>query len=93
MSAPSSPHRSILAAEPAVAATVAPSARATWIAWLPIPLAPPCTRMISPGLSRAVSTRLDHTVQAASGRPAASAMLTPSGIGITWAAGTATYCA
>ena len=91
--APSSRHRSNLAADPAVTATSAPSARTIWMAWVPIPLAPPCTKTSSPAASPAVMTRLDHTVQATSGSPAASCRLTPAGSGSTCAAGTATYCA
>ena len=93
MSAPRSVHSSNLAVEPAVAATVAPNARATWIAWVPMPLAPPWMRMTSLPRRCAVITRLDHTVQAASGRAAASGSVTPAGIGITCPAGTATYWA
>src|SRR6201998_2522624 len=46
-----------------------------------------------PLLRWAVSTRFDHTVHATSGNPAASMRSTPSGIGITCPAGTATYSA
>ena len=51
-SAPSSRHLASLAAEPAVHATRAPSARPTWMAIVPMPLAPPCTSSVSPGASR-----------------------------------------
>src|ERR1700739_3791541 len=93
MSAPSWRQNSSFSADPAVTATRAPSARATWIAWVPMPLAPPCISSSWPLLRWAVITRFDHTVQAPSGNPAASTRSTPSGIGITWPAGTATYWA
>ena len=64
-----------------MAATRAPSAFATWIACVPMPPVPPCTRNVSPAASRAVITTFDHTVHATSGIPAAVTRSTPVGHG------------
>jgi hypothetical protein len=66
-----------------VVATWAPSARPTWIAWVPIPPDPPCTSSSSPAASPAWRTTVDHTVQATSGTPPAITTSTPGGNGIT----------
>ncbi len=93
ISAPRSEHTASFSAEPAVTATRVPKARASWMACVPMPLAPPWISSNAPGCSRAVIIRLDHTVHATSGRAAASTSPTPSGTGISWAAGTATNSA
>jgi hypothetical protein len=93
MSAPSDRQVASLSSEPAVAATVAPSACASWIAIVPIPPAPPCTRNVSPGWRPAIMNTLDHTVAATSGSADAVTRSTPAGTGITWPAGTATLSA
>ena len=71
MSAPSSRHTSSFSSDPAVVATRAPSARASWIAKVPMPPAPPCTSSVSSGCSPATMNTLDQTVQATSGSAAA----------------------
>jgi hypothetical protein len=71
ISAPSSLHTSSLAGEPAVTATRLPSARAIWMACVPIPLAPPWINTTWPADRSAVITKLDHTVHVTSGRAAA----------------------
>ena len=65
----------------------------SWIAIVPMPPAPPCTRKVSPGCSPAIMKTLDHTVHATSGSAAAVTTSMPSGIGITCPAGTATRLA
>ena len=62
-------------------ATVHPSALAIWIANVPIPPAPPCTRYVSPGARCAIWYTVPWIVHAASGRAAASTRVTPSGHG------------
>ena len=47
----------------AVVITLAPKALASWIAVLPIPDEPPCTKSVSPAVSLARSKRLDQTVK------------------------------
>ena len=93
MSAPSSRQRCSRSGAPAVAATRAPSALATWMAWLPMPLLPPWIRNVSPAASRPAATMFDQTVQATSGSPPAVTRSTPAGMGSSWAAGTATCSA
>src|ERR1039457_1702933 len=66
---------------PAVANTVAPNARASWIAVLPMPLVPPCTRMLSPAVRCPSWKTLAQTVKKVSGMPAASCMEIPRGAG------------
>ena len=63
------------------------------MAIVPMPLAPPCTSSVSPGASAARWNTLAYTVQATSGRPAASVSVTPAGSGSTCPAGTATFSA
>jgi hypothetical protein len=63
-----------LSAEPAVASTRAPSALASWIAVVPMPLDPPCTRNHSPAARRPRSNTLFHTVKKVSGSAAARTM-------------------
>src|SRR3954468_14470779 len=92
-SAPSARHRSSFSGEPAVASTRAPTAWASWMAKLPMPPAPPWTRNVSPERSPATIITLDHTVPATSGSAAAVVSSTPSGIGISCPAGTATRVA
>ena len=55
-----------------------------------MPLLPPCTRNVSPGRQPAGGTTFDQTVHATSGSPPAVTRSTPSGIGSSCAAGTAT---
>lgn len=74
-------------------ATLAPTALASWIAMVPMPLAPPCTSSVSPGRSWETMKTLDQTVQTTSGRAAAVFRPTPAGTGSSWPAGTATFSA
>ena len=91
--APRSRQRSNLYCEPAVTATDAPRARATWIACVPIPLPPPCISSNCPECRFAPITRFDHTVHATSGSAAAACTSRPSGTGSTCDAGTTTCSA
>ncbi len=68
-------------------------ARTAWIANVPIPDAPPCTRNTSPSRRSATPNTVEWTVAAASGSPAASSSDTPAGTGSTWPAGTLTLVA
>ncbi len=92
-SAPSSAQRASFSALPAVTSTRAPTAFASWIAIVPIPLAPPCSSTVSAGRRCATMNRLDHTVAVTSGSAAASSRLTPLGTGNSWPTGTATRSA
>ena len=92
-SAPRSAHTASFPALPAVVKTVADSALASWIANVPMPPAPPCTSSVSPGWRPAIMNTLDQTVQATSGIDPAATRSRPSGIGISWPAGTATSSA
>ena len=65
----------------AVVITRAPRAVASWMANVPMPLAPPWTSRVSRLCSRPSWNTLDHTVQATSGSAAASTRLTPFGTG------------
>jgi hypothetical protein len=76
-----------LSSEPAVTATCAPLATASWIAVVPIPLDPPCTSSHSPPASRPRSKTFVHTVKNVSGMAAASTKLTPCGTGRHWPSG------
>ena len=67
--------------EPAVAYTVAPNARASWMAVVPMPLLPPCTRMLSPAMSRPRSKTFVQTVKQVSGSAAACTSPSPAGTG------------
>ncbi len=67
-SAPSFRQASHFACDPAVAYTREPSARANWMAVVPMPLVPPWTSTDSPGCSRPMSNRLAQTVKKVSGR-------------------------
>ena len=92
-SAPRLRQKSRFSAVPAVVNTRAPSWVASWIAKLPMPPAPPCTSSTSPGCSAATMNTIDHTVHATSGSAAAATRSTPSGTGISWPDGTATWVA
>src|SRR4051794_16247073 len=93
-SAPSASHAAAFSLLPTVHSTgPAPRALATWMAMVPIPLDPPCTRNDSPDDSRATCTTFDQTVQATSGNAAAVMRSTPAGIGMHCPAGTATCSA
>ena len=81
LSAPSARHALHFSAEPAVAITLEPSALASWIAVVPMPLEPPCTISHSPGLRPPRSNTLFHTVKNVSGTAAACTMSSPAGIG------------
>ena len=70
-----------LSAEPAVAMTLAPKALPSWMAVVPMPLEPPCTRSHSPAASRPRSNTLFQTVKKVSGTAAALIMSRPAGIG------------
>lgn len=76
-----------------VTATFAPTALASWIAIVPIPLDPPCTSSVSPGRRWEIMKTLDHTVQDTSGSAAALSRSTPSGTGSSCPAGTTTFSA
>ena len=91
--APSSRHTSSFSGDPAVTATRAPTSRPSWTAIVPIPEPPPWTSRTSPGWMFAVMKMFDQTVQATSGRAAASSRLTPAGTGSSWPAGTVTFSA
>ena len=78
------------AAPPAVASTVAPKLFASWIATVPMPDVPPCTRKASPAARRPWSKTLTQTVKKVSGRAAASMGDRLPGIGSTWGSGVAT---
>lgn len=93
MSAPSSAHWSSFSFVPAVTATLAPTALASWMAMVPMPLEPPCTRRVSPGRRWEIMKTFDQTVQATSGSAAALFRSTPSGTGSSCPAGTATFWA
>ena len=82
-----------LSAEPAVAITLAPNALASWIAVVPMPLVPPCTRNHSPAASRPRSNTLFHTVKNVSGTAAACTMSSPPGIGSATASSAMVYSA
>jgi hypothetical protein len=58
-----------------------------------MPLPPPWTSRVSPGARAARMKTLAQTVQATSGRAAASTTLIPAGIGRSCPAGTATSSA
>ena len=92
-SAPSARQRASFSAVPAVQITRAPFALASWIATVPIPLAPPCTRSVSPAASPPTWKTFEYTVQVASGSPAASTTPSASGTGSTCPAGTVTISA
>jgi hypothetical protein len=92
-SAPSSRQTSSFAAVPAVVKTRAPARAASWMAIVPIPLEPPCTRKVSPRRSPARRKTFDQTVQVTSGSAAAVASSTPEGRGNSCPAGTATRSA
>jgi hypothetical protein len=92
-SAPRSSQARHFSALPAVAKTRAPKARASWIAVVPMPEEPPCTRKDSPAWRPPRSKTLDQTVKKVSGRAAASAKSSPSGTGRHWTAGAVQYWA
>ena len=78
---------------PAVVNTRAPARAASWMAIVPMPLEPPCTRKASPRRSPASMNTFDQTVQVTSGSAAAVASSTPAGRGSSCPAGTATRSA
>ncbi len=81
---------------PAVAKTRLPWATASWMAIVPMPELPPCTRKVSPGTSAAAGARsstIDQTVQATSGSAAALIRSRPAGTRISCTAGTQTRSA
>ena len=80
-------------AVPAVVNTRAPARAASWMAMVPMPLDPPCTRKQSPRRSPACMNTFDQTVLVTSGSAAAVASSTPAGRGSSWPAGTATRSA
>ena len=92
-SAPSSRQTLSFAGVPAVVNTRAPARAASWIAMVPIPLEPPCTRKLSPRRSLASRKTFDQTVQVTSGSAPAVASSTPAGRGSSCPAGTATRSA
>ena len=67
--------------------TVQPIALAILMATEPMPEPPACTRMVSPGLSLALSNSMCSTVPKAIGAQAASRSETPAGTGIVSRAG------
>ena len=75
------------ACAPIAFATVQPMAFAILIATEPMPEPAACTRMVSPGLSLALSNSMCSVVPKAIGAQAASRSDTPSGTGITRRAG------
>ena len=80
-SAPSETQTRHFSSLPAVVKTVAPNARASWIAVVPMPLVPPCTRKRSPAARCPSWKTLAQTVKKVSGMPAASSMERPFGTG------------
>ena len=80
-SAPSRSQAAHFSAEPAVANTRAPNARANWIAVVPMPLDPPWISTDSPDVRWARSKTLLHTVKKVSGSAAALTKLMPAGTG------------
>jgi hypothetical protein len=80
-SAPSLSHALHFSAEPAVAMTRDPSALASIMAVVPMPLDPPWTSRVSPALSAARSKTFVHTVKKVSGMAAASTIESPLGTG------------
>jgi hypothetical protein len=85
-SAPSRAQAAHFSAEPAVAKTARPIARASWIAVVPMPDDPPWTRNRSPARSPPRMKTLDQTVKKVSHRQAASRRSIPAGTGRAWAA-------
>src|SRR5262245_42916539 len=86
-SAPSALALSALASSPTVVKTVAPAARAIWIAAVPMPEPPACTSTLSPASSLALSNNMCCTVANAIGAQAASRKATPGGTGMVSRAG------
>ena len=86
-SAPSALAFSALSSSPTVVMTVQPMAFAILIATEPMPEPAACTRMVSPGLSLALSNSMCSVVPKAIGAQAASRSETPSGTGTTSRAG------
>jgi hypothetical protein len=92
-SAPSVSQARHFSAEPAVANTRAPLARASCIAVVPIPEEPPWHRNTSPALSRPRPKTLVQTVKNVSGMPAASTADRPCGTGNALSSWTTQYSA
>ena len=86
-------HTLHFSAEPAVAITLAPNALASWMAVVPMPLVPPCTRNHSPAASRPRSNTLFQTVKKVSGTAAARTMSSPAGMGRAMLSSAMAYCA
>ena len=80
-SAPSALAFSILSSLPTVVITVAPTALASWIAAVPMPLPPAWTRMVWPAVSLALSNSMCSGVPKVTGAQAAASSDTP-GAGI-----------
>ena len=91
--APSARQAWALASDPAVAKTRTPRAWASWIAVVPMPEEPPCTRKLSPALRPPRTKTFDQTVKKVSGSAAASVMPRPSGIGSAWSWWVSAYSA
>ena len=86
-SAPSAFAFSAFSSSPTVVITVQPIAFAIWIAAVPMPEPPACTRIVSPGSSLALSNSMCCTVENAIGAQAASRNDTPAGTEIVSRAG------
>src|SRR5215211_5848821 len=78
-SSPYSCRRSSFSSLDAVASTVAPARLASWMVASPTPLAPACTRTVSPGCRCPNSNRQSSAVPHGTGTHAASTMSSPSG--------------
>ena len=72
----------------AVVATVAPRCLASWMAIVPTPPAPEWISTLSPGFTRAISTRACHAVSATSGSDAASVAVIVVGVLVVAGLGT-----
>ena len=92
-SAPRARQACALAADPAVAKTRAPRAWASWIAVVPMPEEPPCTRKLSPARRRPRPKTLVQTVKKVSGSAAAAVMPRPAGTGSAWSWWVSAYSA
>ena len=84
---------SAFSGEPTEVITFAPNAFANWIAASPSPLAPACTKTVSPSLICASRKRFRYAVANTSGSEAASAIDNPAGTGRTIPSGTAIFSA
>jgi len=91
--APSVSQAAHFSADPAVAYTGEPSACASWIAAVPMPLDPPCTSSDSPAFRRPRSKTFAQTVKKVSGMAAACTKSMPAGTGRHCGAGATQYSA